>query len=416
MKKKKKKVSYNIGKERIIVDSKRNVISNEMIDGIKHIKIANAAELWRKNYASLSRRFRDLVIRDYFWSNVPSTCILMIPVFALIGLAMFLYFQKNPGDFLIKNMVSMGVYVYAFSRFSPFLISLGRLHMQFTAALPDVELLYDILHQKTNTIEDGKLKIDDIRREIRFNGVSFSYKGKKHIIKNISFDMKKGNTTAIVGVSGSGKTTLINLLVRLFDADEGAITIDGVNLNDIKISSLMSLVGMVSQDTFIFNASIKENIIFGLEGVSEERLIAAAKQANAHEFISHFPSGYDTVVGDKGLKLSGGQRQRIAIARAILRNPKILILDEATSSLDSHAEAAVQNAVNEVSKDRTVIVIAHRLSTVVNADKIIVLDRGTVAEEGSHEELLKRGGIYSALYEVQHKGNSGYASKVFSDE
>ncbi len=411
-----KKVSYNIGKERIVVDSRRNVISNEMIDGLKHIKIANAAELWRKNYALLSRRFRDLVIRDYFWSNVPSTCILMIPVLALIGLVMFLYFQKNPADFLIKNMVSMGVYIYAFSRFSPFLVSLGRLHMQFTAALPDVELLYNILHQKTNNIEDGKIEIDDIRREIRFNDVSFSYKGKKRIIKNINFDIKKGKTTAIVGVSGSGKTTLINLLVRLFDVDEGVITIDGVNLRDIKISSLMSLIGMVSQDTFIFNATIRENIIFGLEGVSEERLIGAAKQANAHEFVSHFPSGYDTIVGDKGLKLSGGQRQRIAISRAILRNPKILVLDEATSSLDSHAEAAVQNAVNEVSKDRTVIVIAHRLSTVVNADKIIVLDRGRVAEEGPHEELLKRGGIYSALYEVQRRGNSGYASKVFSDE
>lgn len=411
-----KKVSYNIGKERIIVDTNRGVVANEMIDGIKHIKVANAAELWRNKFAILSRRLRDLVIRDYFWSNIPDVIIQMVPVLALICMALFLYVVDDPANFLIKNMVPMGVYIYAFYRLSPYLTSLGKLRMQFTATLPDVELLYDTLNQETNNIEDGKLEINDIKSAIRFKDVSFSYKGKKEILNKVSFDIEKGKTTAIVGVSGSGKTTLINLLVRLFDADEGTITIDGVNLRDIKISSLMNLIGMVSQDAFIFNASIRENIIFGLGNVSKERLIEAAKQANAHEYISHFPSGYDTIVGDKGLKLSGGQRQRIAIARAILRNSKILILDEATSSLDSHAEVAVQKAINEASKDRTVIVIAHRLSTVVSADKIIVLDRGGVAEEGSHEDLLRRAGVYNALYEVQQKGHGGYASKVFSDE
>ena len=410
------KISYNIGKERIIVDSDRNVVANEMIDGIKHIKVGNAAELWRNNFAILSRRFRELVIRDYFWSNIPDVIIQTIPVLALMCMALFLYFVDNPADLLIKNMVPIGVYVYAFYRLSPYLTSLGKLRMQLTATLPDIELLYDTLNQNTNNIGEGKLEISDINREIRFKDVSFSYKGKKEIFNKISFCIEKGKTTAIVGVSGSGKTTLINLLVRLFDTDEGAVTIDGVNLRDIKVSSLMDLIGMVSQDTFIFNASIRDNIIFGLGNISEERLIGAAKQANAHEYISHFPNGYDTIVGDKGLKLSGGQRQRIAIARAILRNSRILILDEATSSLDSHAEAAVQKAINEASKDRTVIVIAHRLSTVVGADKIIVLDRGRVAEEGSHEELLQKGGIYSALYEVQQKGHGGYASKVFSDE
>lgn len=398
-----KRVSYNIGKERVLVGAETNILANELLDGIKHIKLAGSFELWKKKFARSVRRFKELVIQDYMWGSVPDRLIQLIPVAILIVVALFLYFIKDPAAFLSKNLVAMGVYIYAFYRLSPYLASIGRLRMQLMAALPDVEVVYEDLNQKTNYIEDGRLEIKNFEKEIRFEDVSFNHKGKKDILMDINFTIEKGKTTAIVGASGSGKTTLINLIVRLFDPDSGRITMDGADLKSIKLSSLINLIGMVSQDTFIFNATIRDNIIFGLNGISDEKLIEAAKLANAHEFINHFPDGYGTVVGDKGLKLSGGQRQRLAIARAILRNPQILILDEATSSLDYHSEVVVQQAINAVAKNRTVIVIAHRLSSVINADKIIVLDRGRTVEEGTHHELMKKDGVYKSLYESQGK-------------
>lgn len=411
-----KKVSYNIGKERVVVGTNAIVLANELLDGIKHIKVSGSFWLWQKNFTDSIRRFRALVIRDFIWGNVPDRLIQLVPVAILIGVAMFLYFTKDATAFLSKNMVLMGLYVYAFYRLSPFLVSLGRLRMQLMAALPDVEVLYDALNQKTNYIEDGDFELENIKREIRFENVSFSYKNKKDIFRNINFSIEKGKTTAIVGTSGAGKTTLINLIARLFDPDDGRITIDGVDLREIKHSSLINLMGMVSQDTFIFNGTIKENIVFGLTGVSDERLFEAVKLANACDFINHFPEGYETVVGDKGFKLSGGQRQRLAIARAILRDPQILILDEATSSLDYHSEALVQSAINMASKNRTVIVVAHRLSTVINADKIIVLDHGRVVEEGDHNELMRRNGVYKALYERQERKPHGLDSEEIVHE
>lgn len=398
-----KKVSYNIGKERVVVSANTVVLANELLDGIKHIKVSGSFWLWQKNFTDSIRRFRTLIIRDFTWGNVPDRLIQLLPVAILIGVAMFLSITKDATAFLSKNMISMGVYIYAFYRLSPFLASLGKLRMQLMSALPDVEVLYDALNRKTNYIPDGGLEIKNIEKEIRFENVSFNYKNKKDIFRSINFSIEKGKTTAIVGPSGGGKTTIVNLMARLFNPDDGRITIDGIDLKEIKYSSLINLMGMVSQDTFIFNGTIRENIIFGLKDVSNERFFEAVKLANARDFINHFPEGYETVVGDKGLKLSGGQRQRLAIARAILRDPQILILDEATSSLDYHSEALVQSAINIASKNRTVIVIAHRLSTIINADKIIVLDYGRVVEEGDHNELMRRNGVYKALYESQER-------------
>lgn len=398
-----KKVSYNIGKERVVVGANTVVLANELLDGIKHIKVSGSFWLWQRNFTGSIRKFRTLVVRDFTWGNVPDRAIQLLPVAILIGVAMFLSFTKDAAAFLSKNMVLMGVYIYAFYRLSPFLASLGRLRMQLMAALPDVKVLYDALNQKTNHIHDGSLEIKNIEKEIKFESVNFSYKNRKDIFQDIDFSIERGKTTAIVGASGAGKTTLINLIARLFDPDDGRITIDGIDLKEIKYSSLIELMGMVSQDTFIFNGTIKENIIFGLKDVSNERFFEAVKLANACDFIDHFPEGYETVVGDKGLKLSGGQRQRLAIARAILRDPQILILDEATSSLDYRSEALVQSAINAASINRTVIVIAHRLSTVINADKIVVLDHGRIVEEGDHNELMRRNGAYKVLYESQER-------------
>jgi ABC-type multidrug transport system fused ATPase/permease subunit len=406
-----RRISYYLGAERVVVSTRANVIANEMIDGIKHIKVSGSFDFWLKNFSYSVRRFKDLVIRDYLWGSVPDRMIQLLPVVMLIAVSLFLYFQKDPADFLSKHFITLGVYIYAFYRLSPYLTSFGRLRMQIMGALPDVEVLYDDLTGETNHIKDGTIDLKEFRKAIRFENVTFTYKGKKEILEDASFYIEKGKTTAIVGSSGSGKTTLINLIVRLFDPDSGRITVDGIDLKEIRHSSLIGLVGMVSQDTFIFNGTIKENITFGLKDISDEQLVEAARLGNAHEFIAGFPDRYDTVVGDKGLKLSGGQRQRIAIARAILRNPEILILDEATSSLDYHSEVLVQQAINQVSQNRTVIVIAHRLSTIINADKIVVIDRHRIVEEGSHRELMKNSGVYRFLYESQDRIIPGNAEK-----
>ncbi|MFA5316764.1 MAG: ABC transporter ATP-binding protein [Dehalococcoidales bacterium] len=399
-----RRVSYHIGTERATVSTKANVIANEVIDGIKHIKVFGSSDFWKLSFEKSVRRFRELVITDFMWIGVPERFMQLLPAAALIVVAVFFkYFKGTSGDAIGSQVALMGIYIYAFYRLIPYLTSFGRLRMQIMGALPEVEILYDELHQDTNQIKDGDKEIKEFRKELRFEDVGFNYKGKKELLEGISFVIEKGKTTAIVGASGSGKTTLINLIVRLFVPEKGRIAMDGTSLNDVKYSSLIGLVGMVSQDTFIFNATIRENIVFGLKDVAQEKLVEACKLANAHEFISMFPDGYDTVVGDKGLKLSGGQRQRIAIARAIIRDPQILILDEATSSLDYHSEAIVQEAINEVSKNRTVIVVAHRLSTVIDADKIIVMDKGSVVEQGTHAGLVNRNGVYRALYERQQK-------------
>jgi len=216
----------------------------------------------------------------------------------------------------------------------------------------------------------------------------------------MNFEIKKDQITALVGSSGSGKSTIVNLLLRLYDVDKGSISIDDINIKDYENFSFLKKVGFVSQDTFIFNSTIKENITFG-EEYTDQEVIEAAKLANADEFINKSPDGYETIVGDRGLKLSGGEKQRLAIARAIIRKPEILILDEATSSLDNVSEAVVQQAINKVSNNCTTFIIAHRLSTVQNADMILVLDKGKIVESGTHKELLKKKGNYWELYNIQ---------------
>lgn len=244
--------------------------------------------------------------------------------------------------------------------------------------------------------------IDKFNDKIEFKDVSFSYDNDKYILKNLNLTIYKSELLAIVGHSGVGKTTLADLIARFYDVTEGEILIDGVNLKNIKLESLRKLIGIVPQETILFNDTIRNNITFGLENITEEEIINAAKFANAYDFIMDTENGFDTIVGERGTRLSGGQKQRIAIARSILRNPQILILDEATSSLDSESEMLVQEAFEKLMKNRTSIVIAHRLSTVRNADRIIVLHNQNIVQSGTHEELFyQENGIYRKLYELQ---------------
>lgn len=396
-----KKVSYHIGTERRDISAKSTVTSNEFIDGAKQIKTFDASNFWQNKFADIESKFKTLVIRDLLWVGLPRSLLQLLPISIFIGGIALFKIAKEPTGFLLDNLALIGVYLYAFYRLIPHLSSFGGLRMQINGRLPEIEAIYDSLHQNTNYIKDGALEIENFEREIRFEDVSFDYKDRKDILKNINLTIEKGKTTAIVGASGMGKTTLVNLLVRLFVPNKGRIMLDGIYLNEIKYSSLIKLIGLVSQDTFIFNATIGENIIFGQEDISDKELMEAAKLANAHEFIMSFPEGYETAVGDKGFKLSGGQRQRIAIARAILRKPQILILDEATSSLDHNSEASVQNAIERAVKNKTVIIIAHRLSTIMNAHKIVILEHGKIVQEGTHSDLMKQGGVYRNLYEKQ---------------
>ena len=247
-------------------------------------------------------------------------------------------------------------------------------------------------------------EIVDLKESLSFNQVSFSY-GEKNdkVLNNINFKIDKGEIIALVGPSGAGKSTLVDLIPRFYDTLDGSIKIDNKNIKELKISSLRSLMGIVTQETFLFDDSVKANIAYGLENISDNQIEEAAKAANADNFIKELPDGYNTIIGERGVSLSGGQKQRIAIARAIVKNPPILILDEATSSLDSESEKHVQSAIENLMSKRTVIVIAHRLSTVHNADKILVLEKGQIVQEGKHEDLVNNEGLYKQLHKMQFR-------------
>ena len=245
--------------------------------------------------------------------------------------------------------------------------------------------------------------ISELNDQISFNNVSFNYDGNDRVLKDVSFNMKKGTVTALIGSSGAGKSTIADLIPRFYDVVDGSVTMDGVDIRDIEINSLRRLMGIVSQETILFNDTIGSNIKYGLRSVSDKRLELAAKNANALDFIKEQPEGFETMIGEKGVRLSGGQRQRIAIARGILKNPPLLILDEATSSLDTESEHLVQTAIDNLMAERTVLVIAHRLTTVENADSILVMDSGQIVASGTHQELLSQEGIYTRLYNKQFK-------------
>jgi len=279
---------------------------------------------------------------------------------------------------------------------------------QAAQTLQSARAAIDRIFETLDTMPDVQEKPDaitlpDVRGRIEFKHVDFSYDPDRPVLKDISFAADPGAVTALVGPSGGGKSTVINLIPRFYDPQGGSITLDGTELRDLKLNFLRQQIGIVLQETFLFGGTVRENIRYGRENASDEDIVAAATAANAHEFILELKHGYETEIGERGARLSGGQKQRIAIARAILRNPRILILDEATSSLDSEAEAEIQAALDHLMKDRTTFVIAHRLSTVMHADQILVIEEGKIIERGTHDELVAAGGRYAHLCEIQFK-------------
>lgn len=291
--------------------------------------------------------------------------------------------------------------IYAINLSNP-VKRLSQVYGTIQKAMAAGDRVFAILDTKPEVVEKtNAIVLPEVDGRVRFDHVSFSYDGEKKALDDFSLDVPAGRVVAIVGPSGAGKTTIANLLPRFYDATEGAITVDGIDVRDVTFQSLREQIGVVPQETMLFNATIKDNILYGRLDGTDEEVYAAAKAANALEFIERLPEGMDTLVGERGSSLSGGQRQRIAIARAILKNPKILILDEATSALDTESEKLVQEALERLMQGRTAFVIAHRLSTIKNADQIVVLREGKLVESGTHDELVAAGGLYQHLYSVQ---------------
>lgn len=321
---------------------------------------------------------------------------------AFFGALLIVWF----GNKLMTSELSFGVFALFFasimSIISP-IKKLGNVHALIQQALAANERIYDVLDAQPSVIEHkNAVTIEEMQESIRIENVNFSYNHDADLVlKDINLEVKKGEIVAIVGPTGTGKTTLVNLIPRFYDPTRGEVLLDGKNLRDVSFSSLRRQIGIVTQESILFNDTVKANIAYGFQEASQAEIESAAKKAFAHRFIVNMPQGYDTYIGDRGFRLSGGEKQRIAIARAILKNPPILILDEATSQLDSESEKFVQEALDLLMQGRTVVAIAHRLSTIKKADKIVVLERGRIVGLGSHEELLTTCSLYKKLYNMQ---------------
>lgn len=377
------------------------VVAEEVFQNIREVKsfVREQYEISRFNSAidvAFRAAVRLLTVRSVFGP--------IIAFIAFSGLSLILWFggrevldgRLTAGEliaFLIYGLTVAGSFAGVISVYS-----------QLQEALGATKRVFEILDTQPDVRDaPGARKMAQVRGEIALRGVTFAYESEQAVLCDIDLEIAAGEIIALVGPSGAGKSTLFNLIPRFYDPDEGAILVDGVDIRRVTQGSLREQIGIVPQETLLFGGSIRENILYGKLDASEDEMFAAARSANAHDFISQLPRGYDTVVGERGIKLSGGQRQRVAIARALLKDPAILLLDEATSSLDNESEQLVQEALGRLMRNRTTLIIAHRLSTVRVAHRIVVLDKGRIIELGTHDDLMAARGLYARLYEMQFR-------------
>lgn len=374
---------------------------SETISGIRVVKAYNAE-------SNANNRFFNDTLKYVNSALKHKKIIELIPsfseVFAIFALCVVLFLGGS--EVLSGNMEPEKLMLFLFSLFSimsPISTVINAVS-RFQHGIVASERVFGILDESP-TVKSGICKIDNINSSIEISNVDFAYIDNK-VLDSINFDIKKNKKIAFVGSSGSGKSTMLDLIIRFYDPISGGIFIDGKDIRDLDLKSYRSLFGIVSQENMLFNDTIANNIRYGYEPASYEDIVIAAKKANAYNFIMKMPNGFDTTIGDRGVTISGGERQRIAIARSLVRNPKILVFDEATSALDAESEKIVQSAINESMKDKTAIIVAHRLATIIDCDEILVFDSGKIVEKGTHNELLAKKGVYANLYDIQFRGKN----------
>ena len=379
--------------------SETSNVMHESFSGVRVIKAYGLEGEMENQFFATTRRYITNFMRLVRAKEMPGPLLEFIASLGIAGFFLYIGLFADPkptaGQFL-------GFIIGIYSLYKP-VKNLTKIHIQLNQAQAASERVFEMLDVKNTMPEPAQPKLFKAAgAEIHFDNIQFAY-GEKPVLRGIDLRIKPGQLVALVGSSGSGKTTLSNLLLRFDDPQAGAVRIGGVDVREFSTADLRSQIAVVTQENILFNETIRRNIELGRQGATEEEIVAAAKNAHAHEFILAKPESYATVIGEKGVSLSGGQKQRLAIARAVVRNAPILILDEATSALDTESERAVQSALDELMKGRTTLCIAHRLSTILHADVIVVLDQGRIVEQGTHDELVKRGGAYQKLYELQFR-------------
>jgi subfamily B ATP-binding cassette protein MsbA len=372
----------------------------ETIAGIKLVKSFNMERYERQRFEDQNRNFYRLSMKSIKRIKIVS------PLTETVAAGCVSVIIWMSGKSIVADEFSFGAFATfmaaIFSMMKP-IKKLSNVYGINQQALAAADRIYQILDTPVSVKEKKDARVlENFEKDIVFENVFFKYnKGGEYILKGVNLTVKKGEIIALVGPSGGGKTTLVNLIPRFYDPESGSVKIDGIDVKDISSRSLMDKIGLVTQETLLFNDTVRANLSYGQTEAEEDKLVLAAKVANADSFIRELPLGYDTMIGERGVKISGGQRQRVAIARAVYKNPPILILDEATSQLDTENEKLVQDAINNLMMGRTVIAIAHRLSTVMHADKILVVDGGCIVDMGTHKELLARSPLYKKLYDMQ---------------
>ena len=397
------KIGKSLRKKSLIAQNMNGVMLSffeEAIGGLRIIKAFNAIDYSNNKFYDHNNKYTKVMIGVFRRGDLSAP---LSEFFGIIVMSVVLWYG---GKLILSDNGSMDgpifiYYVTLFSQVIPSIKSFASGYYRIQKGTASAQRIWEVIEADEEIIDkENAISKDNFDTNIEYRNLSFKYEDE-YVLNNINLSVPKGKTIAIVGASGSGKSTMVNLLPRFYEADGGSLHIDDIDVKDLKIRDLRGLMGIVNQESILFNDTIFNNIAFGMDNASEEEVIAAAKVANAHEFIKDLADGYHSHIGDRGNKLSGGQKQRISIARAVLKNPPIMILDEATSALDTESERLVQDALENLMKNRTSVVIAHRLSTIKNADEIVVMDQGKIVEQGNHSDLIALNGIYNKLHQLQ---------------